>query len=89
MSRGFADPPVLVKVDGERIEFEDVGLSEEHGVVRFKEGSEIRKKLKWGQKIEFVPNHCCTCVNQHDVIHVVKDGRLAAVWPNTSRGKYY
>lgn len=89
MSRGFADPPVLVKVDGERIEFEDVGLSEEHGTVRFKEGSEIRKKLKWGQKIEFVPNHCCTCVNQHDVIHVVKDGKLAAVWPNTSRGKYY
>ena len=91
MSRGSctAEPTVLVKVDGERVDFESVGLSEEHGTVRFKEDSEVRKRLKWGQKIEFVPNHCCTCVNQHDYIHVVKDGKLAAVWPITARGKYY
>jgi len=91
MSRGFCrwEPTVLVKVDGELIEFETVGLSEEHGIVRFKEDSEARKKLSWGQKIEFVPNHCCQCVNQHDNIHVVKDGRLVAVWPVTARGKYY
>jgi len=89
MSRGFGDPPVLVKVDGEIIECETVGLSEEHGSVRFEEGSEIRKSLKWGQKIEFIPSHCCTCINQHDKIHVIKDGKLAAIWPITARGKYY
>lgn len=91
MSRGFtgAKPAVLVKVDGEPLEFERVGLSEEHGTIYFKEGSEARDKLKWGKKIEFVPNHCCTCVNQHDNIVVVKDGRVASVWPVTARGKYY
>lgn len=91
MSRGFtgAKPAVLVKVDGEPLEFERVGLSEEHGTIYFKEGSEARDRLKWGKKIEFVPNHCCTCVNQHDNIVVVKDGRVTSVWPVTARGKYY
>ncbi len=84
-----SDPAVLVKVDGEPLEFERVGLSEEHGTITFKEGSEARKKLRWGQKLEFVPSHCCTTVNQHDEIVAVKDGRVAAVWPVTARGKYY
>ena len=89
MASGTAKPPVLVKVDGEIVECESVSLSEEHGTVRFREGSDIRRGLKWGQKIEFIPSHCCTCVNQHNNIHVVKDGRLAAVWPVTGRGAYY
>jgi 3-hydroxy-D-aspartate aldolase len=88
MSRGFGDPPVLAKVDGEVIECEGIGLSEEHGTIKFKENSEVRKNLKWGQKIEFIPSHCCTCVNQHDVMYVVKNGKVAAVWPITARGKY-
>ena len=75
--------------DGETIECEGVGLSEEHGTIRFREGSEVRKSIRWGQKLEFVPNHCCTTVNQHDSIVVVKDSRVAAVWPVTARGKYY
>jgi 3-hydroxy-D-aspartate aldolase len=84
-----ATPPVLVKVDGEIIDVEGVGLSEEHGTIRFEEKSETRNHLKWGQKLEFIPSHCCTCVNQHDEIHVIKKGRLAAIWPITTRGKYY
>lgn len=87
MSAGFDMPKV--RVDGEIIECEGVRLSEEHGTVYFKEGSEVRKRLKWGDKIEFIPSHCCTCVNQHDKIYAVKDDRLAAVWPVTARGKYY
>jgi 3-hydroxy-D-aspartate aldolase len=82
-------PVVMVKADGEPIECEGVGLSEEHGTIKFKEGSEARKSIRWGQKLEFVPNHCCTTVNQHDSIVVVKDSRVAAVWPVTARGKYY
>ena len=66
-----------------------MGLSEEHGTITFKEDSEARKKLRWGQKLEFVSSHCCTTVNQHDEIVAVKDGRVAAVWPVTARGKYY
>ena len=91
MSGGFygVQPPVLVKVDGEPLEFEKASLSEEHTTLTFKEGSEARKKLRWGQKIELVPSHCCTTVNQHDEMVVVKDGRVAGVWPITARGKYY
>lgn len=86
MSSGPVAP--LVRVEGDIIECERVGLSEEHGTVRFKDGSEVRKRLRWGQKIEFIPSHCCTCINQHDEIFVIKNGRLAAVWPITARGKY-
>jgi 3-hydroxy-D-aspartate aldolase len=86
MSSGAAP---LVRVDGEIIECERVSLSEEHGTVQFKEGSEVRKRLRWGQKIEFIPSHCCTAINQHDNLLVIKDGKLAAVWPITARGKYY
>jgi D-serine deaminase-like pyridoxal phosphate-dependent protein len=86
MSAGFGAP--LVKVHDEIIDC-SVGLSEEHGTVRFKNGSEVRNQLKWGQKIEFIPSHCCTCINQHDNIFVVKDAKLVAVWPITARGRYF
>lgn len=87
MSSGFGAP--RVRVDDEMIDCKDVRLSEEHGTVRFEKGSPIRKRLKWGQKIEFIPSHCCTCINQNDNIFAVKNGRVAAVWPITTRGKYY
>lgn len=87
MSAGFGMP--LVRVDGKIIDYKEVRLSEEHGTVWFKEVSDLRKYLKWGQKIEFIPSHCCTCINQHENIFVVKDGKLTAVWPITARGKYY
>jgi len=86
MSSGFGAPKV--RVNDEIIGCKEVSLSEEHGTVRFEEGSRTRKRLKWGQKIEFIPSHCCTCINQNDVLYVVKDGKLAAVWPITTRGKY-
>lgn len=82
------EPVVLVQADGEYLDFERVGLSEEHGTIYFKENDLNRQKLRWGQKIEFTPNHCCTTVNQHDEIVVVKDGHVCAVWPITARGQY-
>ncbi|MBD3207477.1 hypothetical protein GF319_14190 [Candidatus Bathyarchaeota archaeon] len=90
MSGGFnaADPIVLVKANDEFLDFERVSLSEEHGTIYFKDGSDTRKQLRWGQKLEFIPNHCCTAVNQHDEMVVVKNGRVCAVWPVTTRGKY-
>lgn len=82
------DPIVKVIADGEYLTPDRVGLSEEHGTLYFKEGNEERKKMRWGQKIQFVPNHCCTTVNQHDEIVVVKDGYVCGVWPVTARGRY-
>jgi D-serine deaminase-like pyridoxal phosphate-dependent protein len=87
MSSGFGAPHV--KIGEEMIACEEVSLSEEHGTIKFKEGSDDRKKLRWGQKVEFIPSHCCTTVAQHDNLFVVKDGRLCAVWPITARGKYF
>jgi 3-hydroxy-D-aspartate aldolase len=87
MSSGFGAPKV--RVDDEIIDCKEVRLSEEHGTVRFEKESPTRKRLKWGQKIEFIPSHCCTCINQNDNIFAVKNGRLAAVWPITTSGKYY
>jgi 3-hydroxy-D-aspartate aldolase len=83
-----AVPTVLASADGEPIKFERVGLSEEHCTLTFKEGSPERARLRWGQKIQLTPSHCCTCVNQHDEMLAVKNGRVAAVWPITARGKY-
>ena len=82
------DPVVLVQADGEYIDFKRVGLSEEHGTIYFEKDDPGRKKLRWGQKIQFTPNHCCTTVNQHDEIVVIKDERVCAVWPITARGRY-
>jgi D-serine deaminase-like pyridoxal phosphate-dependent protein len=86
MSSGFGPP--LVKLNGKRLTCEGVSLSEEHGTILFKEKSEFRKLLRFGQKVEFIPSHCCTCINQHEKIFVVKDEKLVAVWPITARGKY-
>ena len=86
MSSGFGAP--RVKLGCDLLACESVSLSEEHGTIRFRDGSEERKRLRWGQKVEFVPSHCCTTIAQHDNIHVVKDGKLAAVWPITAQGKY-
>ena len=81
-------PIVQVIADGEYLKPDRVGLSEEHGTLYFDEGNEERAKMRWGQKIRFVPNHCCTTVNQHDEMVVVKDDWVCAVWPVTTRGRY-
>ena len=90
MSGGHSgvEPIVQVIADGEYLKPDRVGLSEEHGTLYFNEGNEERSKMRWGQKIQFVPNHCCTTVNQHDEMVIVKDDRVCAVWPITTRGRY-
>ena len=90
MSGGHSgvEPIVQVIADGEYLKPDRVGLSEEHGTLYFNEGNEERSKIRWGQKIQFVPNHCCTTVNQHDEMVIVKDDRVCAVWPITTRGRY-
>jgi 3-hydroxy-D-aspartate aldolase len=59
-------------------------LSEEHGVLTVKDP----KAVAWqpGDRVVFRPSHCCTTVNLHDWLYVVKDGTLVAVWPISARG---
>ncbi len=60
----------------------EVRTNEEHGIVTDPAGV-----LRWGQKIEYLPSHCCTTVNLHDRYHCVRGGALEAVWPIPGRGR--
>ncbi len=84
-----AKPAVLASKDGEPIHFDRAGMSEEHCTLRFKENDPERKRVKWGDKLQLTPSHCCTCVNQHREMLVVKGDRVVAVWPITAQGMYH
>jgi D-serine deaminase-like pyridoxal phosphate-dependent protein len=43
--------------------------------------------LRPGDKLQFLPSHCCTTVNLHDRYYVIKDGRLVDIWPVAGRGR--
>lgn len=58
-------------------------LNEEHGFLEQTGGSSLRV----GDKVEIIPSHGCTTINLHDVFHVVRNGKLEAIWPISGRGK--
>jgi len=57
-------------------------LSEEHGSIL-----DTHDELKYLQRFEFIPSHCCTTVNLHDNYYCVRNGLLEAIWPITGRGR--
>ena len=57
-------------------------LSEEHGKIEDK-----NNELKYLQKVEYIPSHCCTTVNLHDNYYCVRNGILEKVLPISGRGK--
>lgn len=57
-------------------------LSEEHGLI-----DDPNNELKYGQKIEFIPSHCCTTVNLYNKFYCIRKGVLEAIWPIIGRGK--
>jgi D-serine deaminase-like pyridoxal phosphate-dependent protein len=57
-------------------------LNEEHGII-----ADETDELEYGQKIEYIPGHCCSTVNLHDKYHCMRNGLLEAVWPIEGRGK--
>lgn len=57
-------------------------LHEEHGLI-----ADQKDELKYLQKVEYIPGHCCTTVNLYDRYHCVRNGLLEAVWPITGRGR--
>ena len=59
-----------------------VVLNEEHGLLK-----DVHNQMRFGQKIEYNPGHCCSTVNLNDVYHCVRDGYLEAIWPISGRGK--
>ena len=60
----------------------EVRTNEEHGIVSDEAGV-----LRYAQKVEYLPSHCCTTVNLHDRYYCVRNGSLEAVWPIPGRGR--
>jgi D-serine deaminase-like pyridoxal phosphate-dependent protein len=69
-------------LDGEGVSVRH--LSEEHGNLDLAEGGRFDGKP--GDRIRFMPSHCCTTVNLHEAFHVIQDGKLVDIWPIAARG---
>lgn len=59
-------------------------LSEEHAVFTLQEPADVQ--LGIGDKVQFIPSHCCTTVNLHDVFFVYQDNILVDTWEIEARG---
>lgn len=57
-------------------------LSEEHGVAVLSQET----TLKLNDKVQIIPNHACTVVNQFDEYVVHENGRVIDVWKVDARG---
>ncbi len=58
-------------------------LSEEHGHLR----GDV-SKVKIGEKIEFIPAHCCTTPPRYDVAYVVSGEKVIDTWAILARGSH-
>ncbi len=58
-------------------------LSEEHAAVDL---SACRERPGIGDVVTVIPNHCCAVSNMVDQVHVVRSGRVEAIWPVAARG---
>ena len=56
-------------------------LSEEHSVANLSGDIDPRP----GEKMHFVPSHCCTTVNLYDSMFVARNGMVEAIWPIAAR----
>jgi len=56
-------------------------LSEEHAVTRLSGGVDPRP----GDKMHFIPSHCCSTVNLYDSMFVTRNGTIEAIWPVAAR----
>ena len=58
-------------------------VDEEHGYVSVADGD----AFEVGQRVQIVPNHACAVVNLFDRLHVVRGGRVTAIWSIAARGR--
>ncbi len=57
-------------------------LSEEHGVASFSKETSLRRN----DKVQIIPNHACTVVNQFDYYVVHQNGIVVETWKVDARG---
>jgi D-serine deaminase-like pyridoxal phosphate-dependent protein len=61
------------------------GLSEEHGILALADPGAT--DLRPGDKMRFVPSHCCTTTNLYDRLYVIQNEVLVDIWPIAARGR--
>jgi D-serine deaminase-like pyridoxal phosphate-dependent protein len=71
------------ELEGKGLEL--VKLSEEHAKAHI---PGLDTSYQPGKKVHLIPSHCCTTVNLYDCLHVVRGGRVEAVWPVEARGAH-
>lgn len=59
-------------------------MNEEHGYLKL-EGAGVT--LRVGELVDVIPNHACTTVNMHHLLHGIRDGRVEEVFPIPAQGK--
>ncbi|MGI5838004.1 MAG: DSD1 family PLP-dependent enzyme, partial [Chloroflexota bacterium] len=72
--------PELVGVPGAKL----TKLAEEHAIIELTDPS---IELEPGDRVEFIPGHCCTTINLYDNLYGMRGERLEVVWPIAGRGK--
>jgi D-serine deaminase-like pyridoxal phosphate-dependent protein len=73
--------PEVIEPDGLVVQ----ALSEEHGKLLAEDPDRVH--VAPGGKVRLVPSHCCTTMNLHDRLFVIRDGRLVDIWPIAARGR--
>src|SRR5260370_30793518 len=58
-------------------------LTEEHGIMTVPSAAH----LPIGTRLQVIPNHVCACVNLHDRVAAVRDGRLEEISQVAGRGR--
>ena len=61
-------------------------LSEEHGMIKIKEGA---GRLQVGQHLLIIPNHICPTINLHNKAYVIRDGKVSMKMEIKARGMVY
>lgn len=66
------------------VDFEGVPIktTEEHSQIPVE-----KSELKLGDKLLMLPGHCCTTINIHDDLYLVRNGRVVDRIPISGRGK--
>ena len=60
-------------------------LSAEHTSVALE--GDARKSVKVGDMVRLIPRDLDTCINQYNLLHAVRDGKLEAIWEIAARGR--
>ncbi len=63
-------------------------MEENNGILTWEENVALPPgALSIGKRIEFIPGHIDTTINLHDTCYAYRDGKIAAIWPVSARGK--